>query len=562
MNHSMLKEALHYRDRGFSVIPLSYKGKKPLIPWEEYQERIAQKGEVQEWWSKWPDANIGIVTGEVSGLVVVDVDGEKGLETAKRLGLPKGPTVKTGNGYHRYFRHPGNGDVRNFQARADLHGIDLRGDGGYVVAPPSIHPSDEPYKWVIPLNTASLTPFPEAILGISPAKSPLTNLLKGVPEGERNNALARLTGKLLQEEWSLGEVLQFALTWNHKNSPPLAEREVQRTIASIHKAHLKNGQGVPFSFNPIGGAVKTELTRVNADTLQQRSLDPDRPPLQFLPLLGRDRFLVKGFSHTVASYPKTGKTTLMSHQALKWSQSGEKILYITEESEYLWEHRLATLPKGWQNMNLVFAMGNRRDSIYQVISSGEENIIVIDTVRLWGIEDENDNAKIGLALSPLVGACQVQGKTLILISHTRKQEGQHGQAIAGGHAFLGIVDIGLEIARDSHAPTRRLIKGWGRIEVPELLYELREGELVALGEPGEVELETVKERLGEVLTDDWQKTQELTEAIGSPKPSTPQAIKALESLARAGIAERNPSLEVGHKQGGKGYQWRRASKIV
>ena len=223
----MLRDALNYLQRGFSVVPLRLKNKRPLVPWEEYQRRPPTEEEVSRWWAKWPEANIGIVTGEVSGLVVVDVDGEKGLETAKRLGLPEGPTVKTGNGYHRYFRHPGDGEIRNFQTKPGLEGIDLRGDGGYVVAPPSIHPSGETYQWIILLDSMPLPTIPESILATTlTEKTPLTNLFKGVPEGERNNALARLTGKLLQEEWSSGEVLLFALACNQLNKPPLSEKEV------------------------------------------------------------------------------------------------------------------------------------------------------------------------------------------------------------------------------------------------------------------------------------------------------------------------------------------------
>ena len=109
------------------------------------------------------------------------------------------------------------------------------------MAPPSIHPSGEPYKWDISLDSMPLAALPESILAVTPSdKTPVGELLKGVPEGERNNALARLTGKLLQEGWSLEEVLQFALTWNQLNKPPLPEKEVQKTVQSIHERHTNN----------------------------------------------------------------------------------------------------------------------------------------------------------------------------------------------------------------------------------------------------------------------------------------------------------------------------------
>ena len=70
------KAALLYRDKGFSVIPV--KGnKKPYIPWTEFQERKATVEEIEQWWKKWPGANVGIVTGKISG-VVVKADPETG----------------------------------------------------------------------------------------------------------------------------------------------------------------------------------------------------------------------------------------------------------------------------------------------------------------------------------------------------------------------------------------------------------------------------------------------------------------------------------------------------
>jgi putative DNA primase/helicase len=101
------------------------------------------------WWTKWPEANIGIATGAISGIIVIDIDGPKGLETLRRLeaeigALPLGPTVKTHRGFHRYLK-----SVRGeFTKCSAADGLDVRGDGGYVVAPPSGHLSGHTYRWV------------------------------------------------------------------------------------------------------------------------------------------------------------------------------------------------------------------------------------------------------------------------------------------------------------------------------------------------------------------------------------------------------------------------------
>lgn len=111
-------------------------------------------GQVDRWWHRWPDANVGIRTGVESGLVVLDVDPRHGGDAslgrlvAAHGPLPPGRTVATGGeGTHLYFRHPGH-KVSNDAGRRLGDGLDIRGDGGYVVAPPSRHPSGGRYAVV------------------------------------------------------------------------------------------------------------------------------------------------------------------------------------------------------------------------------------------------------------------------------------------------------------------------------------------------------------------------------------------------------------------------------
>jgi hypothetical protein len=96
------------------------------------------------WWGKWPEANIGLVTG--SGMFVVDVDGEEGWEFLKARGVPETLSVRTGRGMHLYLFAPEGVTVRN-RAKVGPE-LDVRGDGGYVLAPPSGHASGETYEWV------------------------------------------------------------------------------------------------------------------------------------------------------------------------------------------------------------------------------------------------------------------------------------------------------------------------------------------------------------------------------------------------------------------------------
>lgn len=247
--------ALAYLTRGWSVIPLRPGEKRPLVRWEQYQKRRPERDEVSRWFAAWPDANIGIVTGSVSRLVVLDVDpAHGGLESLAALERRHGPLPASveartgGGGRHVYFLHPG-GVVRN---RAGLaQGVDVRGDGGYVVAPPSVHPSGGAYVW--PEGHApgaiALAPLPGWLseLSLGGAGRPLAQwralVRGGVEEGRRNNTIASLTGHLLWHGVDPTVALELMLAWNRvRCRPPLDDDEVAQTVRSIVRLHQQHAE--------------------------------------------------------------------------------------------------------------------------------------------------------------------------------------------------------------------------------------------------------------------------------------------------------------------------------
>ena len=148
---SLLECARVYRRMGWVPIPLRPHDKRPLISWEAYQSQVPSDEEITAWFERSPNANIGIVTGAISQLVVLDVDpahgGAESLEVLEAQNSPIEPTIKAltgGGGRHFYFRYPG--FVLNNRTGI-APGLDIRADGGYVVAPPSIHPSGRAYVW-------------------------------------------------------------------------------------------------------------------------------------------------------------------------------------------------------------------------------------------------------------------------------------------------------------------------------------------------------------------------------------------------------------------------------
>ncbi len=252
-----LKAALDYGRLGWSVIPVEPRGKRPLLRWQVYQYRRAEVPEIAEWFQRWPEANIAIVTGIVSGLVVLDLDPRHGVAASlERLNRAHGPLPDTveastgGGGRHLYFAHPG--EVTRNRVGL-LPGIDLRGDGGYVVAPPSAHGSGETYRWVRSPEVLHPVPLPLWLLQDpvgegAPQGHPLSywrRLLRdGVAEGARNDSIASLAGHLLRHGIDPQVVTELLLTWNGARCrPPLAEAEVLRTVASIVRIHQREEEG-------------------------------------------------------------------------------------------------------------------------------------------------------------------------------------------------------------------------------------------------------------------------------------------------------------------------------
>ncbi len=242
--------------RGWSVIPLRPKSKLPILPWEEFQRRLASEEEVAAWFRRWPQANIGIVTGAISGLAVLDIDprhdGEESLRALEAANEKLPATIEAetgGGGRHFYFALRG-ALLRNRAALAP--GIDLRAEGGMVVAPPSRHPSGRPYRWLPGRDpaTAALAPVPGwlvrlALGGDEPHGHPAAYwrdlIRRGVKEGARNSTLASLAGHLLRRGVDPEIVTELLLSWNRARCrPPLGDDEVLRVAQSIIRLHRRD----------------------------------------------------------------------------------------------------------------------------------------------------------------------------------------------------------------------------------------------------------------------------------------------------------------------------------
>ena len=194
--YQLLCSALGYRSYGYSVIPVNRSNKKPLIRWGPYQIRPPSIQEIENWWARWPLANIAVITGPVSNIIVVDVDSDKGMERINALIAESTikPYCRTPRGgAHFWFKYR-----EGLQTKAGvLEDIDVRAKGGYVIVPPSIGANDVPYRWVLPRDDSEPLPqMPGSLFeALRAPASPSHEIERVMAEFQRDNISIQYTTK-------------------------------------------------------------------------------------------------------------------------------------------------------------------------------------------------------------------------------------------------------------------------------------------------------------------------------------------------------------------------------
>lgn len=224
--------ARKYYAEGWAPIPLKKKAKEPQLPKNHpFLYRRATAVEFNEF--RW--TGVGIATGQVSGLVVLDVDEEQGQKLLNSLGHPITPVAETGHGRHYYFAHPGGGALAT-QIRF-APGLDFKADGGYVVAPPSIHPNGQRYKWMISPLDESLAPLPPWATDYLTKRRErdVSRTLSGpLGEGLRNTTMASVAGTLHRRGMDPETIRAVLDSVNGlRCKPPLEPKEVDAIVKSI-----------------------------------------------------------------------------------------------------------------------------------------------------------------------------------------------------------------------------------------------------------------------------------------------------------------------------------------
>ena len=260
-NETPLDIALAYYDEGLSVVPLLRKNKKPpafLGGWHQYKEARPEREKVEEWFKDRDDLVVALICGE---FVVVDADTPEAMLWVQE-NLPVTPfKVTTGKGMHYYYNNPQNYTTfatrRVNETPIERH-IDIRGEGGLIIAPYNRHANGLMYKpsllpeWEV-FDFSDLPDFTEEewtkITGNgkasnTPATAPIS--LDGVHEGSRNDQAARLAGYLISKNINLDFCKFFMQSWNSQNNPPLPDNEINSVVDNVKKTHDRKNTRAPL----------------------------------------------------------------------------------------------------------------------------------------------------------------------------------------------------------------------------------------------------------------------------------------------------------------------------
>lgn len=255
----LVNAAIGFADRRVPVFPLHPRTKKPATE-HGLKDATANVNQVSQWWRQMPDANIGLVTGPRSRCWVLDIDNNKDGEAslrrleAKHGDLPASVETITGSGgRHLLFAWPriGPGPRNSASSEALGKGIDVRGDGGYIVAPPSIHPNGRHYEWSVD-SASKIVPAPPWLLRLALDANQSIGagrwreiVGKPIEDGTRNASLTSVVGMLLRKDIDPYTTLELARALNvYRCEPPINDREVVRIVDSIAGKELRRRGGI------------------------------------------------------------------------------------------------------------------------------------------------------------------------------------------------------------------------------------------------------------------------------------------------------------------------------
>lgn len=452
--------------------------KTPLVKWEKYQTVVATEEEIRKWWGQWPDANIGVATGEVSGIVVVDV--EAGSSIAD---LSPTVTARTGGGgFHLFYKHPGVRIKNSVRELAPL--TDVRGDGGYVVVAPSLHKSGGCYAWSVAPADVGFEDLPKWILEKCAESSKVKKDWREFPtspvlEGARNDTAASYTGKLLHdlspELWASAGWAGLK-EWNETCArPPLPEKELRQVFQSIAQKQVASGSkrfSERRAMGVNGRALITCFANIQPEAISW--LWADRIALGKLTIIAGDPGLGKSLltaafaAHVSMGYPwpidgsvpPIGDVVLLSAEDDPADTIRPRLDAAVADCSRV--HALKAIQDvDGDGTPIQRSFSFKRDItvLAELLKSLPEcKLLVIDPVSAYldGADSHNNTDVRGL-LAPLAELAARHKIAVVLIQHLNRSAG--GNAMyrpMGSIAFVAAARATYIVTKDKDNPLRRL----------------------------------------------------------------------------------------------------------
>lgn len=257
---SLVNEAIKYAELGFAVFPVR-QNKAPYTP-HGCKDAKTDKTVIANWWKRWPDANIGLATGTASGGIVVidvDIDENKGIygdDSLREWEKDNGPLPDTWiaitgrGGSHYYYRT----DKKIKNATGVYPGIDIRGEGGYVVAPPSIHQNGTQYQWEYSPDDIEIHVADDQVMKFISGKAAKEkfNLPEKIVSGHRNDTLFKYGCSLQAQGKSDDDIHILLAEANMRCDIPLEAAELK----VIYESVLTKPKGIPRFYDDVPGDAK------------------------------------------------------------------------------------------------------------------------------------------------------------------------------------------------------------------------------------------------------------------------------------------------------------------
>jgi len=481
MNDTLAAALAYAADHGLRVLPVyavsesgacdcgrpecPSAGKHPAI--DEWPERATTDPETIRTWFR-RRRNVGIATGR--GLLVLDID-LGGEEWLRQQAVPLTWSARTGSGgLHYYFRLPPGVELRDTAGKLAA-GVDTRGDGGMVVAPPSVSGRGL-YEWQTAPGEVDLAPIPAWLLtrllelASGSERSPVRDLPETIPTGQRNEALARVAGAL----WRPGVLSESALAASlqavnrERCEPPLPADEVARIAASVSRYQpepplvVTTGQPAPPPAAPPDPPPPAEWLHDGADLLAAEIDDP--PPLvggsgTGVLISAGDLAVWHGAPRSYKSFSALLAALCVAtgnHFADRWPAVRAPVLYIQEEGGLAnWQRRLrwslaaidATAEdlRGWfyTSASARFRLDDEAwlASLCHEMERIQPGLLVIDPLSQVSGHDENDATETGRLVRTVRTIQTETGASVVLVAHDRKNtQGARRSASLRGSSAL------------------------------------------------------------------------------------------------------------------------------